>query len=281
PEPALVAAAAGAASGDEHASAAALQHAERLLEHASGTEAYAGRLCAGLIRLARHRSSEAAGFEGPAGLLLRFPDRLPDDCPELRALVLSARATTAMRAGQPAEAARFFDTALVAATQAGGDFQRRSCLGYLALIEALLGRFGHAADLVTRAARLPEVSLNPPGRRVAVAHLAAAWVRLQRYELQAARAELDRAARALRECPDPLLSAVRRLVAARLEIARDRPGDALGLLGTASGPAERVPWLERRVRLVTAEAHLACGAVDAALVAAEQAGGAGTPASAL
>jgi hypothetical protein len=97
--------------------------------------------------------------------------------------------------------ARLFETAVRAATEADGDFQRRSCLAYLSLIEARLGRFTRAAELVTRAAHLPEVSLHPAGRRTAVAHLASAAVHLEHYELSVADEELDRTGAALAECP--------------------------------------------------------------------------------
>ncbi|GAA3961808.1 LuxR family transcriptional regulator [Actinomadura viridis] len=283
PEPAIVAAAVGVARGDDRACATALQHAGRLLERAPGR--VQARLCAAFVRLARHRPTGPAGTGAPHGevpvLLPRFPERLLDDRPELRALVLSARAAAALRAGRSQEAARLFGTAAAAATQAGGDFQRRHCLGHLALIEALHGRFAHAAELAARAEQLPEVSVSPAGRRVPAAHLASAWVRLERYEAKAAADELDRAGRALDACPDPLMAAVRRLIGARLEIARERPDQALRTLGTIGGSAPRAPWIERRLRLVAAEAHAARGAAGPARVAAEQAGGAATPRSAV
>ncbi|MER6950313.1 LuxR C-terminal-related transcriptional regulator [Nonomuraea sp. NPDC000554] len=282
PDPAIVAAAASLARGDDRAAATALQHAERVLEHTPGEQAHA-RLCVALVRLARRRSADCAGNGDRAvpALLLGFPERLLHDRPELHALLLSSRAAATLRDGRLREAARLFDAALAAATEAGGDFQRRSCLGHLALVEALLGRFAPAAELTGRAAQLPEVSTSPAGRRVAAAHLADAWVRLERYELKAARGELDRAAQALRECPDTLMSMAYQLVGARVEIARGRPGRALELLDMTGAAVPRVPWLERRLRLVVAEAHLARGAADAARIAAERAGGAGTPGSAV
>jgi LuxR family maltose regulon positive regulatory protein len=277
PEPAVVAAAVETARGDERACAAALQHADRLMERMPGARAHTARLCAGLVRLARQRPAETAGTGG----VPRLPERVLRDRPELHALLLSTHAAAALWTGRLPEAARLLDTAVAAATRAGGDFQRRSCLGHLALVEALRGRFTHAAELTGHAARLPEVSTSPAGRRVAVAHLACAWVRLEHYELKAARAELNKAGQALREHPDPLMSMVRRLVGARVELARGRPERALEVLGVIGGTTGRVPWLERRLRLTAAEAHLALGAADAALVAAEQAGGTGTTGSAV
>jgi LuxR family maltose regulon positive regulatory protein len=283
PEPALMAAAVAVGAGDDRAGAVALQHAERLSRGVTGPRAHRIQVCAGLIRLARGRADdmdEPVPVRNPA-LLLRFPGRRLDEHPELRALLLSARAGAALRAGRFQETTRLLDLALAAATQAGGDHRCRSCLGLLALVEALGGRFARAAEFVTRAERMPEVSSCPPGRRAAAVHLADAWVRLERYELRASGTALARAGIALRERPDHVMSAVSRLLAARLEIAHGRPERALRLLGSDRDAAERVPWLERRLRLVTAQAHLAAGAPGPARVAAEQAGGVGSPRSAL
>ncbi|TNY35373.1 LuxR C-terminal-related transcriptional regulator [Thermomonospora catenispora] len=278
PEPAVVVAAVEAAGGDDRACAAALRHADGLMRNTRDASTRAARLCAALVRLAGPRSRDVPGSgdltDEPLGLLGGLPEQVLRDRPEARALLLSARADTALHGGRLPEAARLFEAALSAAVQAGGDFQHRSCLGHLALVEALLGRFGRAAELVGRAARLPEVSACPPGRRVAAAHLAGAWVHLERYELDRARVELDKAGRASRARPDPLLSALRRMIEARLENARDRPERALRTLGDIGGSAPRTPWLERRLWLVAAEAQTALGAPDAAALAAELAGGA-------
>lgn len=282
PEPAVVAAAAALSRGDERACAAALQHADRLLRRIPAGDARAARLCADLVRLARYRphdGAEAGDLASAAPELGRFLDR--DDRPELNALLVSSRAATALHDGRLDEAARLFGTALDAATRAGGDYQRRSCLGHLALIEALLGRFAHGAALAGRAARLPEVSVSPAGRRTAAAHLASACVSLERYELGAAEDELEKAALAVRDRPDLLMAKVHRLISARVEIARGRPRRAVELLDGDGDGTRRVPWLERRMRLVAAEAATAQGAGDDARVCAERAGGAGSPGSAV
>ncbi|XVQ11538.1 LuxR C-terminal-related transcriptional regulator [Spirillospora sp. CA-255316] len=291
PEPAVVTAAAAVARGDERACAVALQHADRLLGDVPEEKAQAVRLSSAFVRLARHRPLDWAEGSGRAaelpGLVFKSPERLLNDRPELQALILAARAATALREGVLHESAQLFERAVAAATQAGGDFQRRSCLGYLALVEALLGRFAEADGLAARAAQLPEISVHPAGRRVAVAHLARAYVDLERYERKAAGDELGMAGPALRECPDPLLSMLGRLIGSRLEIARGRPERALRLLDVADegaadeGAVGRVPWLRRRLRLAVAEAHVARGAADAAQVCAERAGGAGTLGSAV
>ncbi|WP_157995797.1 LuxR C-terminal-related transcriptional regulator [Thermomonospora amylolytica] len=276
PEPAVVAAAVKAAQGDDRACAAALQHADRLLHDTDDARVRTARLCADLVHLARPTDGAGPGgrADGVPEPLPALRERVLRDRPEAHALLLSARATTALREGRLPEAARLFDAAADAAVRAGGDFQCRFCLGHLALVEALQGRFGHAAELAGRAARLPEVSASPPGRRITAAHLACAWVHLEHCEFTAAREELDKAGQALREHPDPLMSVLRRLVDARLENARGRPEralEAVGEIGDIAAP--RMPWAERRLRLVAAEAHTALGAPDEAILLAEQAGG--------
>ncbi|MFB4300881.1 LuxR C-terminal-related transcriptional regulator [Actinomadura sp. NTSP31] len=285
PEPAIVAAAVAVSRGDERACAVALQHAERLLGRLPIGQAPAARLCASAVRFARDRSLDSIAAEGPAvearGRPLRFPERLLGENPGLRSLLTSVQAAAVLRDGRLDEAAGLFEVAVEAATQAGGDFQRRSSLGYLALVEVLLGRVTRAAELTGRAARLPEVSTSPPGRRSAAAHLASAAVELERCEPAAACEELGKAESALLDCPDAFLSVVHRLFAARAEVARGRPARALEVLGVIGREPRRVPWLDRRLRLVAVQAHAARGAVDEARAAAVLAGGAGMPGSAV
>ncbi|MFC4909521.1 LuxR C-terminal-related transcriptional regulator [Actinomadura gamaensis] len=289
PEPAVVAAAVAVADGDERRCAVTLQHAGRVLASLPAGEGRAARFCAEAVRLARDRSLDS--LVTGAGRAAGDPDALPfgsrdralEDNPELRALFTSVQAAAHLRGGRLAEAARSFEKARAAADRAGGDHQRRLAVGYQALCAVLLGRVGVASALVARASQFPEVSVRPPGRRVAAVHLAAALVHLERWALPAMREELDAAGAALRARPDALLSLVHRLAEARWETAEGRPGRALELLAASDGrgPAARVPWLERRLRLAAAEAHVMSGASAAARDAAERAGGAGTPASAL
>lgn len=277
PEPAIVAAAEALSRGDDQACAVALGHAEDALAQLPEDHALAARLAAGVVRVARPHSRDADTVQkvadDAASLLDRSPGTAIDRRPELRALLLAACGTADLWAGRLTDAADRYGAALAAATAAGGDFQRRSCLGNLALVEALLGRFGSAAELAARAARLPEVSTSPAGRRVPVAHLAAGWVRLEHSQLAEARRELDRAGRALEDDPpDPFLSTLHGLLTSRVAVAEGRPDRALASLTTIQDAAAGISWLEHRVMVATAAALVAADAAAAAQAIAERAG---------
>ncbi|RFS83776.1 LuxR family transcriptional regulator [Actinomadura spongiicola] len=127
---------------------------------------------------------------------------------------------------------------------------------------------------MSAAARLPEVSTGPAGRRVAAVHLACAWVALEDVRLDEARDELDKARVANAESPDALLAALHDLLTARLDVAAGHPDRALTVLGAIGGDAAGTPWFRRRMRLVEAEAHLAGDAPVEAMRAARAVGGA-------
>jgi LuxR family maltose regulon positive regulatory protein len=276
PEPALVAAAAAVARGDEDACTANLARADRILGSLPDDHALSARLAAGLIRLARSGPRELPSLrtvvDSVDELLDRLPGRPLDDHPELRALVLEGHGTVDLWCGRLVGAATAFRAALLAATGAGNDFLRRESLGKAALAEALLGRFRQAAESSAKATQLPEVSISPAGRRVGVAHLAAAWVALGHNRLDEARLELNKTRLALQECPDGLMSALCGLVAARTEIIAGSSGAALELLGAAREDTSAPLWVVRRMSLVEAEAHAAGGAPITALATAWRAG---------
>ncbi|WP_113698883.1 LuxR C-terminal-related transcriptional regulator [Nonomuraea lactucae] len=284
PEPALVTAAVALARGHDDICERYLGHADRLLGNVPDDQALPVRLAAALIRLARPAQLPAEAARSLIGdverLLERFPSGALDDWPEVEALLRYARGRADLAAGRLSEASAAFQAALPGAED-GGDYQRRRCLGALAVTEALNGRFRQVTDLVARAVQLPEVSTRPGGRRVAAVHVAHAWVALEGYRFDKVRLELDRAARALHECPDVVMSALRGLVAARARVAEGDAGEALRILDDAREHAAGMPWLDRRMRLVAAEAYSAGDVPLAAIEVAHQAGGTGSTDSAL
>lgn len=277
PETHLVAAAVSLDRGDDAARAAHLAHAERLLADLPGDQAIPARLAAGLIRLVAACPERRADLRDLVRDLDRSLDALPHgpqhDLAELDALVGYAHGLLELRAGRPRQAEEEFERALPAA-EAGGDLQHRRCLGGLALAGALQGGFRRAARLISAAARLPEISTGPAGRRVAAVHLTCAWVALEEVRLDEARDELSKARAANAESPDALLSALHDLLTARLDVAAGRPDRALSVLDAIGGDAAGMPWFRRRVRLAEAEAHLAGDAPAEAEDAARDAGGA-------
>lgn len=277
PEPAIVAAAEALARGDDQGCGIALKHAEDALAELPDDHAAAARLAAGVIRVARPYPHDPDTVQRVAGEAARLLDRSAavwERRPELRALLLMACGLADLWAGRLTDAAARYGAALVCATAAGGDLQRRSCLGLLALVEALLGRFGRAGELVARAARLPELSSEPAGRRVPAAHLASGWVHLVNCRLADARRELDRARRALDEAPDACLSTLHSLLTGQAAIAEGRLDRALASLAIARESAAGATWLKDRALVVTAEALVAGDDAVAAQAVVERAGGA-------
>jgi LuxR family maltose regulon positive regulatory protein len=280
PEPALVVAAAALARGDDDTCAGSLRHAEHLLGGLPPDHAPSARLAARVIRLARPAPLHLDALNGALGDLERLLEELPgkplDAHPELAALVHCGRGKVHLWRGELAEALVALRAALDPAAEAGSDLQRRRCLGALALVAALRGGFRQASEFAVKAAQLPEVSESPVGLRVADAHLAGAWVALEHYRLDVVRLELMKTRLAIRQTPDALTSALCGLVTARAEIAGGSPEQAIEALDEARLCARGLPWLDRRLAVVEAEAYAAAQAPAAAAAAAQRAGGAGS-----
>lgn len=271
PEPAVVAAAVAVVDGDEGTYRKAIDQAENMIDQLQGEDGDAARTCVAAVRLA-HGSPH---LEGVLDLLSRAPHRVRTERPELIAMFVSALAVSSLTHGRLGDAAVQFEAAAADAVRAGGGPQIRTCLGFRALTEALRGNFAQAAAAT---ARLPE---KPGNGNAAVAHLACAWVGVARHELAAADDELAKAGATLAERPDRLLEAIHALIRARAEIGHGRPVDAVETVSRALERTEPPPWLERRLRLVLAEAYTLNGRPDDGRLAAEQAGGSETAASAV
>jgi LuxR family maltose regulon positive regulatory protein len=99
------------------------------------------------------------------------------------------------------------------------------------------------------------------------AHLATAWVHLDRGELVRTRQYLDRAADECGGNQEPWLVAVQRLVEARLLTAGGEPEAAIRLLARAAStePPGLSPWLADQLLIASAEALLAAGEPQRAL----------------
>ena len=87
---------------------------------------------------------------------------------DLSRRVLSGRAAVELWSGQLDEAARLLEAAAAGAA-AGGEDEHAGWAGQLALVEALRGRLGRAADLAGQAAtgRRAAAAWPGPGRRAA------------------------------------------------------------------------------------------------------------------
>ena len=88
---------------------------------------------------------------------------------DLSRRVLSGRAAVELWSGQLDEAARLLEAGAAGAA-AGGEYEQAGWAGQLALVEALRGRLGRAAELAGQAAQAagePRPPGSEPGRRAA------------------------------------------------------------------------------------------------------------------
>jgi len=278
PQPYLLCAAVALSAGAPETRAAALDAAEGILERLPAGQEAASRLAAALIRLAASRRNgdlmAAAAAAARAQVLVSMisPATLARH-PDIKAHVLSGRGAAELWTGHLDEAARTLESA-VAATAPGAQDERAGCLGHLALVEALRGRLGHAAELAVQAtAALTAGEPQPPvPHPVPAALVALAWVHLEHYELSEARSRLKQADAALSANPDKLIGAVAWLVAAGGGLAEGRAAAAAQIIGRVRSGWSVPAWLDQRLSHVEARAYAASGDIQTALAAAGRAG---------
>ncbi|MGP0027670.1 MAG: LuxR C-terminal-related transcriptional regulator, partial [Streptosporangiaceae bacterium] len=286
PRPHLISAAVALSAGQPERCAVALDAADCILERLPADQEAAGRLAAAVIRLtAALRAGDplaAASAASCAELMLsRIPGGKLARHPDLSRRVLSGRRAIELWSGDLDEAACVLEAGVAAAAAGGGEYEPTDCAAYLALVEALRGRLRRATGLARQAAlmldeqRLPGQNPNP------AAPVALAWVHLQRNELQEMRGCLKQADAALGVGPDKLIGAVGCLVTAAAALA-DGHAEAAAQIITRTRSGWPVPaWLDQQLNLVESRACAAAGDIQAALAAAERAGGGTSPEAAV
>jgi LuxR family transcriptional regulator, maltose regulon positive regulatory protein len=278
PQPLLVAAALDIASGPDGRGEPFLAAAERLLGQRPAAEETPSRLAAALIRLTvasrRGDFSTAAAAAAQAGDLVKVAGGdQPDRRQAIEAQVLAGRGAVALWAGRFDEATIMLQAGAATGQGLESDGGRAACLGQFALIEALHGRLGHAAELAAQALGRPDdAASHLAGPISPVAELALAVVYLERNELSRARRWEKRAAEALRGRPNRLMEAVACLVAARRSLAEGRARAARDCVDRARLHWQPPAWLAHQLMLMDAGASTAAGDFPAALAAARQAG---------
>jgi LuxR family maltose regulon positive regulatory protein len=178
--------------------------------------------------------------------------------------VLSGRGAVELWSGHLGEAAATFEAAIAAVPAPDSTHERASCLGYLALADALRGRLNRAASTAGDAERL-SAPISP------AAHVALATFYVERNELRQAHGELKRAEGALRLYPDRLTGTVACLMAARKALAEGHPDSAVEIARKARHGGPLPYWLERRLAMLESRACAAAGDATAALDAAGRA----------
>jgi LuxR family maltose regulon positive regulatory protein len=159
---------------------------------------------------------------------------------DLWALVLGSEGTAHLRAGDFDQARASLAEALVASAATGCEPQRLRCLALLALTEVCRGRLSHGQELADTAERFAVESGVVAAERPAAAHLAQAWVALERQDLSGAQHWLARAIRLSEAQTDDMLASVSTLLRVRLRHDRGDIEGARRLLGSS---VARVPWL--------------------------------------
>ncbi|MGW3227111.1 LuxR C-terminal-related transcriptional regulator [Kitasatospora sp. NPDC001095] len=281
PAPELVRAARDLAHHDVDRGLEHLRRAEALLAERDGEDVpaaallslahlrvLAGRLL-GSADMAQAAAAQAARWEEhlPAGLLRQHP--------ELPALRLTNLGSALLWEGSLDAA----ETALSAA--AAGDDATTACprqesLARLALIDLLRGRPGRAEVRLRKAGAEAERAGLPPDSRTGAGQLVLAALAVDRDDLPAARAAIDRAAGSDAADHDPAVAAGIAIVRARTLLAEGRTRAALDLLaglehdGPTAGPPP--PWVREGVAVTVSAGHLAEGDPAAALRALERSG---------
>jgi hypothetical protein len=108
-----------------------------------------------MIRLAAaRRTGDLSAAEAAVSQAEALASRVPDELARrrhIRARVLADRGAVALWSGRLDEAASILDSGVAVAAASGGEHERASCLGHLALVEALRGRLRRAAKLAGQA----------------------------------------------------------------------------------------------------------------------------------
>jgi len=285
PQPFLVAAAVALASQDHHSSAAWLDRADDLLRQQTIDHELPSRLAAALIRFELAQGSGdqdvlySAATEAEA-VLGRMPAGVRAQHAELTVRVVSDRGGAALALGRLDEAGRILADAAALPLPAAGAAELAAelatCAGRLAVAEALRGGLVRAAELASRglaysAAASGNLDEEPPPN--VPADIALAWVHLERNDLAQVRVSLKRAEAGLRIRRDRVAAALAALVAARLYLAEGGHAAAIRILSRARQGWSPAAWLDRRLTLAEARAHVMAGDIQAALDAADRCGG--------
>ncbi|MFG3226870.1 LuxR C-terminal-related transcriptional regulator [Kitasatospora sp. NPDC048194] len=259
-----------------------LRHAETLLSERGADAAAAALLNAAHLRVLAGRllgsaDMARAAAERAARLEEEVPQGLRREHPELPALRLTDLGSALLWKGSLDAAG----TALSAAATAEADGAATACprhesFARLALIDLLRGQPGQAEIHLRRAGAEAELGGLAPDSRTGADQLVLAALAVDRDDLPAARAALDRAAESAAADHDPTVAAGITIVRARMLLADGRSRAALDLLGgledgtPVAGPPP--PWVREGVAVAAAAGHLAEGDPAAALEALERSG---------
>ncbi len=243
--------------GDLEAAEVLLGRANEAARRQSATVAHRISAAFVAIGVARLSGDADAGIEMAAGaraLITHVPDRGD----ELSTMLDAQLGALELCRGAVHRAALAFRQGAGSVPRQGGSAAGFDCLGQLALLEAFQGSLRVAERYAAQI--LKHTAAADPA--LAHAHLATAWVHLERAEPTPARQHLDRAGEA-DGCPvDPWFVLVQQLAEARLLSLTNQPEAALRLLlpeVSRAREAGQSGWLVAQLTLAAGEALLAAG----------------------
>lgn len=188
---------------------------------------------------------------------------------DLAAVLTLSRARTAMRQGALEEATALLEQTLAGTTGSWSPLHRSTCLAHLALLDARDGALAKATTESVQALSLTEGQQPSRQTRAAqsTAHLAAAMVALETYDLPEVRRHLAAAAPA----EEPLWRVVGEVAAAALERSETHLEASAARLDAAVPTAVAAgPWLEAWLRVDRSRARLALGDAQQALTVLDE-----------
>ncbi|MFJ9645710.1 LuxR C-terminal-related transcriptional regulator [Streptomyces sp. NPDC101206] len=221
-------------------------------------------------RLAGSAAMAEAGAADAAAAARHVPPEHLARHPELDALLLTGLGAARLWAGHLDAAAEALRTAADSCEGPGTASPRHEALARLALIDLLQGRLGRAEARAREAAAEATRNGLLPAHCSGAADLVPAAVALERDDLAAAGAALDRAAESAGAHDDPVVAAGLAVLRARLLLAGGDPTGSLAqsAAAVARPPAgEPSPWADAHLALAASAAHLALGDPKAALAA--------------
>ena len=272
PEAELVAAALALADGSADGCALDLLRAQRGIVDGSGDPRPALALAEGFLCLLLADACDTAdqvldsSIAAERALRHAPPDQVARHR-ELWMLLMAVRGRAQSTQGA-VDAAAITLTGAIAQAPPYCQYPRMQCMEHLALIEAYRGRLGHAEKLAEGAIELADRYGLDSARRPITAHIALAWVAMERYDVDAAGHRLRVADPKRWLDADPLNMAAFALVKARRLQARGELRGAARLLeelDTAAGA--RLPrWLAQEVVLARARLMITVNRPDEALM---------------
>jgi LuxR family maltose regulon positive regulatory protein len=260
-------------AGDRVACAAALTRAGRFIgADAAGEDAVTASIS--VLDAVRASTAEAvAAADHAVQRAESFLDALGSQSSsglDLAALVQAAKGVVVLRRGELGQARRALTAAAGSDAVRSYPVFRATCLGYLAVTDALEGRLSRAHRAATESLTLLDTAMVPDVDRSPAARVALARIALEQYELGSAREHLTVALRfpALRS--DPVCHALAEGVTASLERAAGQLQPALARLETAATEATATdPWLARCLRVEAVKLSVASGRMELARSALE------------